>query len=94
MIFHSNCIVSEQGTFDGYLVVENGVITDIVRKDVEGLNADVDYGNKIIIPGIFDTHNHGYMGWDPGESVETVLGYCKALASAGVTAIFPTVETS
>ncbi len=92
MIFHSTHLITEQGTFDGYLVVENGVITDIVRKDVEELTPDVDYGDKTVMPGIFDTHNHGYMGWDPGESVETVLGYCKALASAGVTAIFPTVD--
>ena len=43
MIFHSTHLITEQGTFDGYLVVENGVITDIVRKDVEERTPDVDY---------------------------------------------------
>ena len=93
MIFHSSRIISEFGSFDGYIKVENGVITDIVRKSVEELNADVDFGDTTIIPGVFDTHNHGYMGWDPSdpESTEQVLGYCKAIGSSAVTSIFPTV---
>lgn len=96
MIFHSSRIITEYGTFDGYLVVEGEVITDIVRKSVEELEADVDFGDLTIIPGIVDTHNHGYMGWDPSNrsGTETVLNYCKALGSAGVTSIFPTIVDS
>ena len=93
MIFHSSRIVTEQGTFDGYLVTEGQKITDIVRKEVEQMKADVDFGDLTVIPGIVDTHNHGYMGWDPSSATgtEMILGYCRALASAAVTRIFPTV---
>lgn len=52
-----------------------------------------------IIPGIFDTHNHGTCGYDPANSTkaessiakEQIRGYLKGLASQGVTSIFPTV---
>ena len=94
MIIYSRKIIAEEGMIDGYLKIENGRITDIVRKDVEELQADLDYGKYTIIPGIIDTHNHGYLGWDPlntQEGPSTVLGYCKALGSVGVTSIFPTV---
>ena len=94
MIIHADRILSEQGIIDGYLLTYNDKITDIVRKDVAELNADIDYGHHTIIPGIFDTHNHGYLGWNPRDSragKQEVLGYVKALASAGVTAVFPTV---
>lgn len=93
MIYHCSRIITEYGTFDGYLIVEDGVIKDIVRKSVEELTADIDFGDATVIPGIVDTHNHGYKGWDPTEheSTASVLGYCKALGSAAVTGIFPTV---
>ena len=95
MIIYSKNIIAEDGVIDGYLVFENGVITDIVRKDVEELKADVDWSDKTIIPGIVDTHNHGMMGYEPGRVTEddnsNLLGYLKAVASVGVTGVFPTV---
>ena len=94
MIIYSKNIVCEQGIIDGYLVVEGSIIKDIVRKEVEELEADLDYSEEIIIPGIFDTHNHGFMGYDPEDVEEgesAVEGYLKALASVAVTSIFPTV---
>ena len=93
MIIYSRNIVTEQGIIDGYLKVEGSKITDIVRKDTEELKADLDYGDYTIIPGIFDTHNHGYLGWNPGnikEGADAVRGYVKALGSVAVTSIFPT----
>ncbi|MBR5340500.1 MAG: amidohydrolase family protein [Erysipelotrichaceae bacterium] len=94
MIIYCDRIISEQGIIDGYLKVEGSKITDLVRKDVEELQADRDYSGYTIIPGIFDTHNHGFMGWDPSRSeggTAEIEGYCKALGSAAVTSIFPTV---
>ena len=52
MIIYSKNIVCEQGIIDGYLVVEGSIIKDIVRKEVEELEADLDYSEGIIIPGI------------------------------------------
>ena len=92
MIIHAQKIVTEQGIIDGYLKIEDGKITDVVRKDVEDQKADLDYEDRTIIPGIFDTHNHGFMGWNPDAGKEEVLNYAKALSSAAVTAIFPTVD--
>ena len=93
MIIYSKNIVTEQGIIDGYLKVEGSRITDIVRREVEKLAADFDYADCTIIPGIFDTHNHGYLGWKPGnaeEGAEAVRGFVKGLGSVAVTSIFPT----
>ena len=95
MIIYSKNIVTEQGIIDGYLKVEGSRICDIVRKDTEELKADLDYEDYVIIPGIFDTHNHGYLGWDPGnveEGAAAVRGYAKAVGSVAVTSVFPTVD--
>lgn len=95
MIIYSRNIVTEQGIIDGYLKIEGSIITDIVSKETEELKTDLDYSDQLIIPGIFDTHNHGYLGWDPGDveqGEDVVRGYVKALGSVGVTSIFPTVD--
>lgn len=92
MIVHAKRIVTEEGVIDGYLKVDNGIITDIVNAESRTLDADVDYKNCTIIPGIIDTHNHGYLGWDPSKGKDKVLGFCKALGSVGVTSVFPTVD--
>ncbi len=92
MIIYTKRIVTEQGIIDGFLKIEEGRISDIVRKDIEEMNADIDFGDSTVIPGIFDTHNHGYMGWDPDKGKEETLHYAKAVASAGVTSVFPTVD--
>ena len=95
MIIYSKNIVTEQGVIDGYLKVEGEKITDIVRRETEECKADYDYSDYTVIPGIFDTHNHGYLGWNPGnieEGKTAVRGYVKALGSVAVTSIFPTVD--
>ncbi len=94
MIIYCKNIVTEQGIIDGYLNIEDGKISDVIRKERLEMRPDLNYGDNVIIPGVFDTHNHGYKGWDPGEKengVRHVRGYVKALASAAVTSIFPTV---
>ena len=57
MIIKSNNVYMEDGRKSGYLIIEGGKIKDYRPKDSD-LTADVDYGDKKIIPGIFDTHNH------------------------------------
>lgn len=94
MIIYCSNIITEAGAIDGYLVFENGVITDLVRKDVEELKADIDMADKTIIPGIIDTHNHAMMGYEPGSirrGNRDLLGYLKAVASVGVTGVLPTI---
>ena len=58
-----------------------------------------DFGSLRVIPGIFDTHNHGTLGYDlmatsegPEARRAEVRGYLKGLASQGTTSVFPTVS--
>ena len=95
MIIRSKRIYTENGVVDGYLEIENGKIIGI-HDNSKAMECDLDVTNEMIIPGIFDTHNHGTMGYvliDSGpKTKDEVRGYLKGLASTGVTSIFPTAE--
>lgn len=92
----STQIYMEDGVKSGVLSIENGTITDFQAGAADS-DAE-DFGNLRIIPGIFDTHNHGTCGYSmmPEDGmtleqyIETVKGYSKALASQGTVNIFPT----
>ncbi len=80
----------------GILNISEGKIADILPYDAD-VTVDLDVGDNRVIPGIFDTHNHGTSGYGPGlvkgdkEAARRELqGYLKGLASQGVTGIFPT----
>lgn len=92
MIIKSSRIYTEGGCVDGYLVIEQGKIVDICCDNK--LAADIDVGDQRIIAGIFDTHNHGTMGYplvDVGEKTEGYIkNYLRALVGQGVTSILPT----
>ena len=84
----------EDGVKAGFLEIEDGKFSKFYDKDSD-LTADKDYGDKIIIPGIFDTHNHGCFGYsllapESTPTVEELKGYLKGLASSGVTGVLPT----
>lgn len=97
MKIYSERIYVPEGEVRGTITVADGKII-AVEKDIKDKDA-VDYGSLCIIPGIFDTHNHGTCGFDPANrndaakdiAKEQIRGYLKALASQGVTSIFPTV---
>ena len=97
MKIYSERIYVPEGEIRGTITVADGKIT-AVEKDIKDKDA-VDYGSLRIIPGIFDTHNHGTCGFDPANGAkaessiakEQIRGYLKGLASQGVTSIFPTV---
>ncbi|MDO4940731.1 MAG: N-acetylglucosamine-6-phosphate deacetylase [Erysipelotrichaceae bacterium] len=97
-IIKAKHICTPDGIIDGYLVVEDKKIIEITTKELE---ATRDYGDKYIIPGIFDTHNHasgGYSVYGDKESRNLIENrnectekYLKVLASLGVTSVFPTL---
>lgn len=93
MIYKSDKIYTEDGVIDGYLVVEDGIVQAIYPSS-QKFQENVDYTGYTILPGIFDTHNHGTMGYQmmerPQDPMKELQGYVKALAAQGVTAIFPT----
>ena len=97
MIIRSTKIYCEEKVVDGFLIVEKGKI-QAIKPASEDLIADIDVGDKRIIPGIIDTHNHGTMGYgivkEFGDLDNLIKGYLKGLAYQGVTAILPTFSPS
>lgn len=95
MIIRSTRIYMENGCKNGAMEIENGKILHFYENG-EGLpeNAKVlDYGTDRIIPGIFDTHNHGGFGYgllSGGSSEQDVLDYLHNEAAWGVVNILPT----
>jgi N-acetylglucosamine-6-phosphate deacetylase len=89
----SDKIFLENEVFDGYILIEDNYISDIsrsVKKDVEVK----DYTSKIVAPGYFDTHVHGYGGHDVMDAtVEGLLEISKAMVSTGVTSFLATTLT-
>ena len=85
MIIHSNRIYLEDGCKSGYLEVCDRKIVKFYPEGSD-VTCDVDYGNDRIIPGIFDTHNHGGFGYDliNETTKEDVLQFLKGQASFGV----------
>lgn len=88
MKLHSNRIYTPKGPKAGVLTVEGGKITAFAENTTDP--EAIEYGDQRIIPGIFDTHNHGTCGYDimnknaPHEKqIASVKGYLKGLASQG-----------
>lgn len=95
MITKCKSIYTDNGLIDGYLKIEGGKIIEILPLSSYSGKIDYDYSNYKIIPGIFDTHNHGTHGFslmDENVNEEEIKGYLKALASQGVTSVLATSE--
>ena len=93
MIIHSNRIYMEAGCKSGYLELEGRKIKNYYGEDSK-VKADIDYGNSRIIPGIFDTHNHGGFGYYVSKpcTKQDIKGLVKAQATVGVVNYLPTVS--
>lgn len=56
--------------------------------------ADVDYGNKRIVPGFIDVHTHGAYGFDTNDGEpEGLRDLMRRIPEEGVTSILPTTVT-
>lgn len=90
-VFKASKIYTEDRVIDnGFLVVEEGIFTDIL---IAYKGAYYDASDKIIIPGIIDIHSHGCMGYSATcKDADEVYGYTKAIASTGVTGVFATTQ--
>lgn len=91
----SSKIYCEEGIKSGFLRLEDGRFAGIYEK-ISQTEDYMDYDEYSIIPGIFDTHNHGIMGYsikhsEANDNTEEIRGYVKALLAYGVTMVFPTV---
>lgn len=99
MILKSNHIYFEDGIKEGYLEFINGKIDNYYPKEAD-ISDYVDYTDYRLIPGIFDTHIHGTMGYtlmggntDEEQEIE-LKGFLKGCAAEGVTSVFPTADIS
>lgn len=97
MKLFSHRVYTASGCKAATIGIEDGRIVSVIE-GVRSADA-VDYGEMRIIPGIFDTHNHGTSGFDLmdtgggfAERKEVVRGYLKGLAAQGTVNIFPTVS--
>ena len=56
--------------------------------------ADVDYGDKRIVPGFLDIHCHGAYGFDTNDANEEGLrAWAKGIVNEGVTGFLATTIT-
>ena len=56
--------------------------------------ADVEYGNKRIVPGFIDVHTHGAYGFDTNDGEpEGLRDWMRRIPEEGVTSILPTTVT-
>ena len=89
----SDKIFLEDEIFSGYVKVKDGFIADISKEKKEDIEIK-DYTGKIVAPGYFDTHVHGYGGHDIMDATkESLLEISKGIVHTGVTSFLATTLT-
>ena len=85
VVIKSNRIVLPDRIWDGYVIISKGIIVDIVQHFPGDFGKLVDVGNKVLLPGVVDTHVHinepGRSHW---EGFDTAT---KAALAGGVTTL-------
>ena len=90
--YHSSRVYTADGLKDCIIGVEDGRFACFIEGTID--EEVIDFGDRRIIPGIIDTHNHGAVGYR-FQALENLDELDQALlgeASFGVTGIFPTVN--
>lgn len=82
-------IVLDDRILEGYLVVENGKITEITPERPQG--EIIDPGDALIMPGFVDLHMHGIHRMLVDYGAEDLKEICKILPQYGVTGFLPTL---
>ena len=81
----SDKIFLEDKIFNGYVKVEDEKITEITNSPENGVEVK-DYTGKIVAPGYFDTHIHGYHNHDIMDAdKDGLLEISKGILANGVT---------
>lgn len=92
----SDKIFLENEIFSGYIEIEDKIIKNIFDNS-EKLETNlevIDYTGKIIAPGYFDTHIHGFGGFDVMDATEeAIIEISRGIVKNGVTSFLPTTLT-
>lgn len=89
----SDKIFLEDKVFDGYILVEDDKISEICENAKDDIEIK-DYSGKIVAPGYFDTHIHGFGGHDIMDGTkEALLEISKGIVKNGVTSFLATTLT-
>lgn len=86
-------ILSDKILEGNNVIVENGIITEIVDRNVDG-DEIVDLQGNLLAPGFIDFHTHGGGGYDFMDGTEKAIkGACLTHLRHGTTSIVPTTLT-
>lgn len=89
-------VISPEGIKDGYVIYEDGVITETGAGECP-VAADevIDAQGRYVSPGFIDIHTHGAGGADYMDgTLEAYLTAAKMSARHGATLVYPTTLTS
>ena len=89
----SDQIILEDRLFDGYVYIENGIITDVTTEE-RPADEVFDMTGYYVSPGFIDIHTHGGGGYRFEGSTEEIINGCKFHLKHGTTAICPTVSAA
>ena len=89
----SDQIILEDRLFDGYVYVENGIITDVTTEE-RPADEVFDMTGYYVSPGFIDIHTHGGGGYRFEGSTEEIVNGCNFHLTHGTTAICPTVSAA
>ena len=92
MIIQSKKVWIADQFFAAAIEMENGKIVNVLPYGSKP--ADVDYGNKRIVPGFLDIHCHGAYEFDTNDANEEGLrAWTKGMVKEGTTALLATTIT-
>lgn len=91
-----NLLTFEYGIIkNAYLMIKDGIIDNITNNAPPTNSTVLDYSDKLVTPGLIDSHIHGYNGIDiENYNSESIQQLSKDLASRGITSWVPTIRTS
>lgn len=89
----SDQIILEDRLFDGYVYVENGIITDVTTEE-RPADEVFDMTGCYVSPDFIDIHTHGGGGYRFEGSTEEIVSGCNFHLKHGTTAICPTVSAA
>lgn len=92
MVLQSRRVWLQDSLVPAQLEVADGKIVNVYPFGTK--TADVDYGNKRIVPGFIDVHTHGAYGFDTNDGEpEGLRDWMRRIPEEGVTSILPTTVT-